>query len=79
MQERAPKSATMIVMDPHTGEILALANRPDFDPNQFQKQSEQVRRNRAVADSYEPGSTFKIVTLAAALEEGVTNRQEQFL
>ena len=78
MQERAPKSATMIVMDPHTGEILALANRPDFDPNQFQKQSEQVRRNRAVADSYEPGSTFKIVTLAAALEEGVTNRQEQF-
>lgn len=78
MQERSPKSATIIVMDPRTGEILALANRPDFDPNKFHNYPAKARRNAAVADSYEPGSTFKIITLAAALEEGVTNRQEQF-
>lgn len=78
MQERSPKSATIIVMDPNTGEILALANRPDFDPNNYHKYPAETLRNAAVADSYEPGSTFKIVTLAAALEEGVTNRQEQF-
>ncbi len=77
-QERSPKSATIVVMDPRTGEILALANKPDFDPNQFHKSPAQVRRNTAIADSYEPGSTFKIVTLAAALEEGVTNRDDQF-
>jgi len=78
MQERSPKSASIIVMDPDTGEILALANRPDFDPNKFHDYPAAARRNTAVADSYEPGSTFKIVTLAAALEEGVTNKEEQF-
>ncbi len=77
-QERSPKSATIIVMDPHTGEILAMANRPDFDPNNYQKYSNQARRNKAIADSYEPGSTFKIVTLAAALEEKVADRNDRF-
>lgn len=66
-------------MDPHTGEILAMANRPDFDPNNYQKYSNQARRNKAIADSYEPGSTFKIVTLAAALEEKVADRNDRFL
>lgn len=77
VQDYSPKSATIVVMDPRTGEILAMANKPDFNPNQFHKYSEDVRRNSAVADSYEPGSTFKVVTLAAALEEGVTNKDDR--
>ena len=78
MQKHSPKSATIIVMDPKTGEILAMANKPDFNPNEFHKYAADVRRNGAVSDSYEPGSTFKIVTLAAALEEGLTNQQDRF-
>ena len=64
------KSGTAIVMDPHTGEILALANEPDFDPVHFAAFSADERRDRAVMDAYEPGSTFKVVTVAAALESG---------
>lgn len=58
-----------VVMDPHTGEILALANYPTFNPNSFREFTDVDRRNRAVQDIYEPGSTFKIVTAGAALEE----------
>jgi stage V sporulation protein D (sporulation-specific penicillin-binding protein) len=68
---------TAIVMDPWTGEILALANAPDFDPNRFWRYGEDERRDRAVMDAYEPGSTFKLVTAAAALEShkaGLTSR-----
>lgn len=78
MQERHPKSASIIVMDPQTGEILAMANRPDFDPNDYQKFPASARRNKAIADTYEPGSTFKIVTLSAALQEGVVNSNSRF-
>lgn len=60
-----------VVMDPHTGEILALANWPTFNPNAYNAATETARRNRAVQDIYEPGSTFKVVTVAAALEEDV--------
>jgi cell division protein FtsI (penicillin-binding protein 3) len=60
-----------IVMDPHTGEILALANEPTFNPHDFATAPEAHRRNRVVQDIYEPGSTFKIVTASAALEERV--------
>ena len=58
-----------IVMDPFTGEILALANYPTFNPNAFGRFKDDFKRNRAVQDLYEPGSTFKIVTAGAALEE----------
>ncbi|MBV8149436.1 MAG: stage V sporulation protein D, partial [Candidatus Eremiobacteraeota bacterium] len=58
---------TAIVMDPWTGEVLAIANLPDFDPNRFWKYSDDQRRDRAVMDSYEPGSTYKLITAAAAL------------
>ena len=58
-----------IVMDPYTGEILALANAPDFNPNVYRDAREELRRNRAIQDLYEPGSTFKIVTASAAFEE----------
>jgi stage V sporulation protein D (sporulation-specific penicillin-binding protein) len=59
---------TAIVMDPYTGEVLAMANAPDFDPSKFWKFSNDQRRDRAVMDAYEPGSTYKLVTAAAALD-----------
>lgn len=71
-------SATAIVMDVHTGEILAMANAPDFDPNHFAAASPNAWRNRAVADAYEPGSTFKLITAAAALESGKVTMQSRF-
>ena len=62
--------AWSIAMNPKTGEILGLASRPGFDPNEYQKyKTEEINRNLAIWASYEPGSTFKIVTLATALEE----------
>jgi cell division protein FtsI (penicillin-binding protein 3) len=60
-----------IIMDPHTGEILAMANEPTFNPNAYRDSQETERRNRAVQDLYEPGSTFKVVTASAAIEEKV--------
>ncbi|MBI4530356.1 MAG: PASTA domain-containing protein [Candidatus Latescibacteria bacterium] len=62
-------SGIAIVMEPSTGEILAMANIPLYDPNTSRRYSASVKRNRAITDLFEPGSTFKIVTLAAALEE----------
>lgn len=64
--------ATAIVMDPDTGEILALANCPSFDPNDRRGVAPDAWRNRAITDLYEPGSTLKLVTVAAGLEEGVS-------
>ena len=69
---------TAIVMDPRSGEILALANVPDFDPNRFWKYSDAQRRDRAVMDAYEPGSTYKLVTAAAALESGKVTLSSRF-
>lgn len=62
---------TVLIMAPKTGEILALANEPTFNPNAFSNASPEDRRNRAVQDIYEPGSTFKVVTASAALEEHI--------
>ncbi len=62
---------TAIIMDPHTGEILALANWPTFNPNAFGRAGDDEKRNRAIQTLYEPGSTFKIVTASAALENHV--------
>ncbi|HEX7793263.1 MAG TPA: penicillin-binding protein [Vicinamibacterales bacterium] len=69
--ENRALSGTAIIMDPHTGEILAMANEPTFNPNEYRDFSESDRRNRAVQDLYEPGSTFKVVTASAAIEEKV--------
>jgi len=63
------KAATAVVMDPRTGEVLAMAVEPGFDANRFPDASRDVQRNRAVTDTYEPGSTLKVVTVAAALSE----------
>src|SRR5439155_25108372 len=64
------KSGTAIVMDPRTGEILALANAPSFDPNQSQEYAAEARVNGALQNIYEPGSTFKVVAYSAAIEKG---------
>ncbi len=72
-------SATAIMMDPFTGEILALANRPTYDPNNLKSiKNIGIIRNRAITDLYEPGSTFKIVTATAALEEGIVKPNTKF-
>jgi cell division protein FtsI (penicillin-binding protein 3) len=65
------KSGTAIVLDPRTGEILALANAPSFDPNDVRASSAQTRANQALQNIYEPGSTFKIVAFSAAIEKGL--------
>jgi cell division protein FtsI (penicillin-binding protein 3) len=67
--ENRAQCGTAIVIDPRSGEILALANEPTFNPNEYRDADERARRNRAVQDLYEPGSTFKVVTASAAIEE----------
>jgi cell division protein FtsI (penicillin-binding protein 3) len=71
-------AGTVIVENPHTGEILALANRPTFNPNLRKQITPGALTDRAVSYAYEPGSTFKLVTISAALEERVTNPDEVF-
>jgi cell division protein FtsI (penicillin-binding protein 3) len=71
-------SGTVIVQNPHTGEILALANQPTFNPNVTREITPERLKNHAVSDVYEPGSTFKVVTISAALEEKLTRPDEVF-
>jgi cell division protein FtsI (penicillin-binding protein 3) len=66
------KAGTVAVQDPNSGELLALANWPTFDPNDAGSFSDEARMNRAVSAAYEPGSTFKVITLTGAIENGVT-------
>ncbi|MHB8432167.1 MAG: peptidoglycan D,D-transpeptidase FtsI family protein [Candidatus Tyrphobacter sp.] len=70
--------ATAIVMNPWTGEVLAMANVPDYDPNHWERFSTRDQRDRAVMDAYEPGSTYKLVTAAAALSSGKVTLQSRF-
>jgi cell division protein FtsI (penicillin-binding protein 3) len=74
--ENRAAGGTAVVMDPRTGEILALANWPSFNPNAYRGASPGAQRNRAVQDLYEPGSTFKIVTASAAFEEHVVKAED---
>src|SRR6185436_1087496 len=71
MQDTGAHAASAILLDPRSGEILALANRPTVDPRAYGRSAPEARRNRAVADLYEPGSTFKIVSASAAIEDHV--------
>jgi cell division protein FtsI (penicillin-binding protein 3) len=73
-----PESASVIVMDVQTGDILAMANRPTFDPNKVNDYPAGNRRNRAITDFFEPGSTFKTITGAAALNEKVVRLADTF-
>lgn len=72
------KGGIAVVVEPFTGEVLAMANYPFFNPNNFSQDASQHRRNRAVTDSFEPGSTFKSILAAAALEEGVVGKEDLF-
>ena len=72
------KGASIIVMDPHTGAILALASRPTFDPNDRNTINKEAIRDRAICDMFEPGSVFKIVTASAALEEKRVTEEDKF-
>jgi cell division protein FtsI (penicillin-binding protein 3) len=78
MEQTHAHAGTVIVANPHTGEVLALANRPTFNPNLSRKITPEALKDRAVSDVYEPGSTFKLVTISAALEEKITNPDEVF-
>ncbi|MEA2173121.1 MAG: hypothetical protein QOD00_713 [Blastocatellia bacterium] len=71
------KSGTAIVLDPHTGEILALANAPSFDPNNPNTVSKETLANGALQNIYEPGSTFKIVAYSAAIEKGLVKPDDK--
>lgn len=71
------KGGSAIVLDPRTGEILALANVPTFNPNAFERAPQAARRNRAAVDTFEPGSVFKMVLAAGALEEGLSRPGDQ--
>ena len=75
-ESRHAAGGAAVVMDPWTGEILALANWPTFNPNTYREADDRQRRNRAVQDIYEPGSTFTIVTAGAALQEHLVKPDE---
>ena len=71
-------AGSVVVLDPNNGEILAMANWPKFNPNAAGDASGEMRMNRAVSIAYEPGSTFKLITLAAAFDQGITRPDEVF-
>lgn len=64
------------MMNPNTGEILALTNIEDYDPNEYWKANDFQRRNRAITDTYEPGSTFKSFTLASLIDQNLCRLDE---
>ncbi len=76
MEQTHAESGTVVVENPHTGEILALANRPTFNPNVAREITSERLKDHAVSDVYEPGSTFKLVTLSAALDEHLARPDE---
>jgi cell division protein FtsI (penicillin-binding protein 3) len=71
VRDHKAKAGSVVVMSPRTGEVLAMANVPTFDPNQMARSKPEARKNRAIADMFEPGSTNKTITAAAALQHGV--------
>jgi cell division protein FtsI/penicillin-binding protein 2 len=78
VRQHSPAGASALVIRPATGEILALANWPTFDPNDLRASTPDIRRNRAIVDSAEPGSTFKIVTVTGALNDGIVTLGDRF-
>ena len=72
------KSATAVVLDPSSGEIYAMATAPTFDANRFAEASQDAQRNRTASDTYEPGSTFKLIPVAGALSEGLVTPHSAF-
>ncbi|HYG34998.1 MAG TPA: penicillin-binding protein 2 [Clostridia bacterium] len=78
MEKHSPISASAVVLRPRTGEILAMATVPNFDPNSPGKYKDEYRKNRVICDIAEPGSTFKVVVVSAALNEGIVRLTDVF-
>ena len=78
VEQFQPENLHILIVRPGTGEILAMVSRPTFDPNHRDTFQPEAMKERAIADAYEPGSTFKIVTLAAGLNEGVADLGSTF-
>ncbi|HXY79093.1 MAG TPA: penicillin-binding protein 2, partial [Candidatus Bathyarchaeia archaeon] len=76
IEDTHAKAGTVVVQDPNSGELLAIANWPTFDPNDPGKYPDEDRTDRAVVSAYEPGSTFKVITMTGAIENDVTNPNE---
>jgi cell division protein FtsI (penicillin-binding protein 3) len=72
------RAATAVVLDPKTGAVLAMAQAPGYDANKANRVALELQRNRAVTDTYEPGSTFKLVTVAGALSDGLVGPDTRF-
>ena len=79
MAESSPLAITCIAMDPRTGEVLAMAERPSYNPNRFWDYDQEIWKNKAVASIYEPGSTFKAVVAGALLQEGIVAPNQVFV
>ncbi|SDE91195.1 penicillin-binding protein [Sporomusa acidovorans] len=79
MAKTGARAGTVVIIQPKTGEILAMASRPTYNPNQFENYGAEALKNRAISIIYEPGSTFKSVIAAAALEEGKVRPDERFI
>ena len=79
VRQYGARAASTIVMDPHSGAVLAMATAPGFNANRFPTTRPDRRRNRAVTDTYEPGSTFKLVTVSAGLQEGIVRPSSSFV
>ncbi|HYO13203.1 MAG TPA: penicillin-binding protein 2 [Thermoanaerobaculia bacterium] len=78
VEERGASRGIAVFLDPRTGGVLAMASYPGFDPNEFGKYPSSRWRNRAIGDVYEPGSTFKVITAAAALGSGLVRAEDEF-
>ncbi|MEG2353550.1 MAG: stage V sporulation protein D [Clostridium sp.] len=84
LKDNKAKAVSVVVMDPNNGEILAMANKPDFNPNSYYSEelsledNQKLWRNRAVSDTFEPGSIFKVITATAALSEKKVSREDVF-
>jgi len=78
VEQRRARQGSAVFLDPATGAVLAMASYPAFDPNEFEKYAAASWRNRTIMDAYEPGSTFKIITAAAALESGLVHADDPF-
>ena len=78
MKRSGALTANGVILNPFTGDILAMASVPDFDPNAYGKYDVSTFANRTISDSYEPGSTFKLISMTAALESGIFTSEDKF-
>ncbi len=78
VESKLARGGIAVVMDPRTGELLAMAQQPAFNPNLLTKANQEGKKNRPIADVFDPGSTFKPFTVAAAMEEGAVKEQDRF-